>query len=103
MSRYTLDRDGKTVTITLPGDLFVDGVEELKEMVAAAIEDGVIDVIIDMAHTNYIDAAALELLLAIQNSICSGENGLKLIHIPKPLFHFFLQLRVIERLNAQVG
>lgn len=103
MSRYTLEREGKSVTITLAGDLFVDGVAELKDLVGAAVEDGVKEVILDMVHTNDIDASALELLLAIQNSLYDGVNGLKLIHIPKGLFSFLSQLRVIERLNAQVG
>jgi ABC-type transporter Mla MlaB component len=103
MSRYTLEREGTSVTITLAGDLFIDGVTELKELVGAAVEDGVKEVILDMVHTHDLDASALELLLAIQNSIWDGVNGLKLIHIPKGLFSFLSQLRVIERLNAQVG
>jgi ABC-type transporter Mla MlaB component len=103
MSRFTLEREGTSVTITLAGDLFIDGVAELKELVGAAVEDGVKEVILDLGQTNDLDASALELLLAIQNSICDGMNGLKLIHVPKGLFSFLSQLRVIERLNAQVG
>jgi anti-anti-sigma regulatory factor len=102
MSDYTLQRQGATVAIALKEALSAEAVPELKDLIAAAVEDGVKDVILDFSQTKGLDASGLELLLAIQNSLYSERKGLRLTHVPRNLYSLLYQLRVAERLNAQV-
>jgi ABC-type transporter Mla MlaB component len=102
MSEYTLQRQGSTIAIALKETLHVGVVPELKELIAAAVEDGVMEVTLDFSATKELDASGLELLLAIKNSLYGEKNSLRLTHVPRNLFSLLKQLRVVERLNAQM-
>lgn len=102
MSEYTLQRQGTTIAITLKEALCGGDVPELKDLLAAAVEDGVKEVTLDFSRTKELDASGLELMLAIQNSLFHEKKGLRLTHVPRNLFSLLFQLRIVERLNAQM-
>lgn len=102
MSRFSLEREGPKVKVTVATDLTAETVPELRELLCAIQEDGVTDLALDLAGAKAIDATGISLLLATANSYRGGSRHLAVQSVPRSIFSLFQTLRISHRLNAQV-
>lgn len=103
MSRFVLEREGTKVTVAVGSDLSAEVTPELRELLCAAQEDGVKELVLDFSQTKSLDAAGLALLIAAHNSFYDEQRTLRLVNIPRNLFALLEKLRLNERLGAQTG
>ena len=68
MSRFSLEREGPKVKVTVATDLTAETVPELRELLCAIQEDGVTDLTLDLSGTQVLDATGISLLVATANS-----------------------------------
>ena len=59
MSRYSLEREGTKVRVTMVAELTVSFVPELRELLCAIHDDGVQDLVLDFSKTTALDVAGL--------------------------------------------
>jgi anti-anti-sigma factor len=103
MSRFPLEREGAKVKVTMGAELTVSFVPELRELLCAIKDDGVLYLVLDCSKTTFLDTAGLSLLLAARNGFSQDGRTLKLTGLQAPLFSLLETLRLEKRLNAEMG
>lgn len=103
MSRFLLEREGAKVKVMIGSDLSAATAPELRELLCAVQEDGVTDLALDFSGTMVIDATGIALLVATGNSYRSGDKHLALVAVPRGIFSLLQNLRLSQRLGAQMG
>jgi anti-anti-sigma factor len=103
MSRFSLEREGTKVKVTLGTELTVSFVPELRELLCAIQEDGVLDLVLDFSKTMFLDTAGLSLLLAVRNGYSQEGRSFKLADMQLPVFSLLETLHLEKRLNAEIG
>jgi anti-anti-sigma factor len=102
LSRFPLEREGTKVKVTMGSELTVSFVPELRELLCAIQDDGVLELVLDFSQTMFLDTAGLSLLLAARNCFSQGKS-LKLTSMRRPVFSVLESLRLEKRLNAEIG
>jgi anti-anti-sigma factor len=103
MNNFVIERQGTKVRVILGAELIVGVVPELRELLCAIQDDGVIELELDLSKTAFLDTAGLSLLLATRNSFAPGQKSLKLVGIQPSIYELLKTLRLNQRLNAQMG
>ena len=103
MSRYSLERKGLKVKVTMGPELTVSCVPELRELLCAIQDDGVQDLVLDFSKTTFLDTAGLSLLLAARNGFSQEGRSLKLARVQPSIFSLLKTLCLDQRLNAEMG
>ncbi len=103
MSRFSLEREGSKVKVTLGTELTVSFVPELRELLCAVQDDGVQELVLDFSNTTFLDTAGLSLLLAARNAFSQEGRTLKLARVQPSVFSLLETLRLGQRLNAEMG
>ena len=101
MSRFSLEREGPNVKLTIATDLTAEVVPELRELLCAIQEDGVTDLSLDLSGAKALDATGISLLVATGNSYRGGNKRLTLRSVPRSIFSLLQSLRIARRLGAQ--
>ena len=103
MSRFSLERSGAKVKLAIGAELTVSCVPELRELLCAIQDDGVLELVLDFSQTMFLDTAGLSLLLAARNGFSHEGKSLKLTSVQPPVFSLFETLHLEKRLNAEMG
>jgi anti-anti-sigma regulatory factor len=103
MGRFLLEREGPKVTVKIGAGLTVETASELRELLCAIQEDGVTDLSLDFSGTTALDATGVALLVAAANSYRGGDKRLSVLSVPRSMFTLMQTLRIVQRLNAQMG
>ena len=103
MSRFSLERNGNKVKLAIGAELTVYCVPELRELLCAIQEDGVLELVLDFAKTMFLDTAGISLLFAARNSFSQEGRSLKLECVQPSVFSLLETLRLEKRLNAEMG
>src|ERR1700690_76521 len=103
MGRFPLEREGTKVKVTLGAELTVSCVPELRELLCAIQDDGVLELALDFSKTMFLDTAGISLLLAARNDFSQDGRSFKLDCVPAPVFSLLETLRLEKRLNAEMG
>lgn len=84
-------RDADTCTVTLEGEVDVYTAPRLKEELVSAIEDGCVNVIVDLEQVGFIDSSGLGVLVSalrrarerdgVVRIVCTRDNILKIFRI----------------------
>ena len=84
-------RDGQQCTVTLDGEGDVYTAPRLKEELVSAIEDGCVNVIVDLEKVGFIDSSGLGVLVSalrrardrdgVERIVCTRDNILKILRI----------------------
>lgn len=87
----TTERDSDVCLLTLSGEVDVYAAPRLKEELVSAIEDGCVNVIVDLERVSFIDSSGLGVLVsALRRArerdgtvriVCTRENVLKILRI----------------------
>jgi anti-anti-sigma factor len=103
MSRFSLERNGNKVKLAIGGELTVSCVPELRELLCAIQDDGVLELALDFSKTMFLDTAGISLLLAARNDFSQDGRSFKLDCVQAPVFSLLETLRLEKRLNAEMG
>jgi len=103
MSRFSLEREGTRVKVTMGSELTVSFVPELRELLCAIRDDGVRDLVLGFSKTTFLDTAGLSLLLAARNGFSLDGRTFKMVGLQAPVFSLLETLRLEKRLNAEMG
>jgi anti-anti-sigma factor len=103
MSRFPLEREGAKVKVAMGTELTVSFVPELRELLCAIEDDGVVDLELDFSKIIFLDTAGLSLLLAARNNFSQSNKAIKLAGVQPAIFSLLKTLGLAERLNAQMG
>jgi anti-sigma B factor antagonist len=84
-------RDGNQCTVTLDGEVDVYTAPRLKEELVSVIEDGCVNVIVDLDKVGFIDSSGLGVLVSalrrarerdgVVRIVCTRDNILKIFRI----------------------
>jgi len=103
VSRFSLERNGNKVKLAIGAELTVSCVPELRELLCAIQDDGVLELVLDFSQTMSLDTAGLSLLLATGNGFSQDGRSLKLASVQPPVFSVLETLHLEKRLNAEMG
>jgi anti-anti-sigma factor len=103
MSRFSLERKGLKVKVTMGPELTVSCVPELRELLCAIQDDGVRDLVLDFSKTTFLDTAGLSLLLAARNGFSQEGRSLQLARVQPSILSLLKTLCLDQRLNAEMG
>jgi anti-anti-sigma factor len=101
MDRFSLEREGPKVKVTIATDLTAETVPELRDLLCAIQEDGVTDLALDLSGAKVLDATGISLLVATANSYRGGSKHLTLRSVPRNIYSLFQTLRIARRLGAK--
>lgn len=91
-----VDKELKTKTFTLEGELDVHNVKNLKSEVSEALESESWSYILDMDKVSYLDSSGLGMLVYIKKEIGHSCGSLKIINIQAPVLNVFKLTRLDE-------
>ncbi len=98
-----IDKNTKTKTFVLEGELDVHNVKNLKSAVSESLEDeNGWTYILDMGDVTYLDSSGLGMLVYIKKEISHEEGDLKIINIQSQVFNVFKLTRLDEFFNLSV-
>lgn len=103
MSRFSLERSGHKVKLAIGAELTVSCVPELRELLCAIRDDGVLELALDFSKTMFVDTAGISLLLAARNGFSQDGRNLKLELVQPSIFSLLETLHLAKRLNAEMG
>jgi anti-sigma B factor antagonist len=103
MSRFLLERDGAKVKVMIGNDLSAETATELRELLCAVLEDGGIDLTLDLSGMTLLDATGIALLIATANSYHGSDKHLTLLSVPRGIFSLLESLRIAQHLGGRLG
>jgi anti-anti-sigma factor len=93
---YTIHRDGDTITVTPEGDVALETVPVLREVLRNVVEsheNGRIDV--DMSAVTFLDSSGIGVLVAAQRA-AAGRGTSLMLREPGPMIKMVLQIAHLE-------
>jgi anti-sigma B factor antagonist len=97
---FSQSRDGSGVTVvTVEGQLVVGNRQELKDLVADALDKGERRILIDFSQTGYIDSSGLGALVSISKRVREAGGELRLSGLNEDLRSLF-ELTKLDTLFA---
>ncbi len=92
-----IDKNAKTKTFVLEGELDVHNVKNLKSAVSESLEnENGWTYILDLGEVSYLDSSGLGMLVYIKKEIGHEEGNLKIINIQSQVFNVFKLTRLDE-------
>ena len=86
---FTASTQSDVTIIEAEGQLIVGNRQELKQLVLDAIDKGAKKVLVDFAHTGYIDSSGLGVLVSLAKKIREGGGDLRLANLNDDLQTLF--------------
>ena len=66
--------DGKIVVIDVPNRLTIDTADELKKQLKNLVDDGIVQVVVNLAETDYMDSSGLGAIVS-KIAVTRSKNG----------------------------
>ena len=103
--RFTTEKQGDTVVVSVGGQLIVGNRQELKQIVLDQVERGERKFLIDFSQTGYIDSSGLGVLVSLSKKIREQGGELQLRHLNDDLRTVFelTKLDTLFRLGDSGG
>ena len=94
---YQINKETKTKTFVLEGELDVHNVKNLKSAVSESLENEEgWSYILDLGNVSYLDSSGLGMLVYIKKEITHEEGNLKIINVQSQVFNVFKLTRLDE-------
>ncbi len=94
---YQINKEAKTKTFVLEGELDVHNVKNLKSAVSESLENEEgWSYILDLGNVSYLDSSGLGMLVYIKKEITHEEGNLKIINVQSQVFNVFKLTRLDE-------
>jgi len=92
----TVGRDGDVLAVLPRGDLYMDSIVVLRELLKQAIESGEhARVAIDMQDVTFLDSSGIGMLVAAQRA-AAARNITLMLHDPGPMIRMVLQIANLD-------
>ncbi len=86
----TLDVDDKTATVRFGGELDLDAAPQMRARLDEAFtSDGVAEILVDLAATEFVDSTALGALMAAHNRAVESNIGFRVVNVPPRVERLF--------------
>ena len=84
-----------TKTVIRPlGDVVASSAPEIRSTMRGALERGVQDLEVDLAHVQMVDSVGIGLLIAAHNSLSKVGGKLAVVHASKDLLELFHMMNI---------
>ena len=89
-----VDHQGDTAVLHLGGDLVAATAADLRPRLRALTQDGVRELVFDLAGTNMVDSSGIGLLMAAHNSMTRTGGTIRVIHASPEIQELFQSMRL---------
>lgn len=94
---------GTRTVFVLDGDLDVHSAPLVQQAVAVAVDEGASDVVLDLAHIDFVDSSGIGVLIACHKR-AAGQDGRLIVRSPAPRVARLLEITTLDRvLNIEDG
>jgi anti-sigma B factor antagonist len=100
MANYNIQATGKNCSVTPTGDLTAHVVPELQAAIKQQLQQGVSEVVFDLAATAMLDSSGIGLLIATSNSLSRQQGRVRVINVAPDILQLLQSMRLVTRLNA---
>jgi anti-anti-sigma factor len=100
MLPYSIEINQSVGLVVLKGDLTAPLVAGLQAVLKEAIEQGVKELVFDLAKAGMVDSSGIGLLIAASNSLGQIGAKLRVINLSPDILELFCSMRLNGRLNA---
>ena len=90
----------KPIVITPESDIVGNSSHELKKELSVFIENGKIDIKLDLHKVRMIDSLGIGVLVATRNALRQANGGFCIVNLNEDLTELFSNMRIIEFLNV---
>lgn len=89
------------ITLTLEGDIVSNKAQEIKEVIAGAIDKDAqgIQLVLDLSKVSYVDSIGIGILIATHNSLKNKGGKLKIINASDDIKNLFKTMRLDKHIE----
>jgi anti-sigma B factor antagonist len=92
--------DKKAVVRPVEGDIVAASISELRSEMKAAVDQGVRELVIDLADVHMVDSSGIGLLISAYNSLRKVGGHLAVIHVSSELLELFQTMRMHQHFSV---
>ena len=100
MPEFSITQSDTHGHITLEGNLTATLVPELQAALKRSMDQGVNELVFDLANTTMLDSSGIGLLVAAANSAAKTKGWLQVINAAPEILHLLQAMRLVARLNV---
>src|SRR5947209_3428158 len=95
--------EDKVVIRPAGDDIVAASVPELRSKMRAAVEEGVREMVVDLAGVHMVDSSGIRLLISAHNSLSKAGGRLAVIHASRDILELFKTLRMHQHFSVSGG
>lgn len=96
----TVFREGdKAVIRPTGGDIVAASVQELRATMRGVVEEGIRELVVDLAETHMVDSSGIGLLISAYNSLRRVGGSLAVIHASAEILELFQTMRMHQHFS----
>ena len=92
--------DNKAVVRPLGDTIVAATLPELRSKMRGIVDDGVTDLVVDLAEVRMVDSSGIGLIIAAYNSLRKVGGQLALIHVSSELMDLFRTMRMHQHFSV---
>ena len=100
MPDYQVTRNDRQGIVVPNGRLTADVVPGLQAALRDALEQGLDDLVFDLADTAMVDSSGMGLLIAAGNSLARRHGGIRVINASSDILQLLQSMRLTDRLHV---
>jgi anti-anti-sigma factor len=94
MSSYQVVQESAQARIILGGDLILSSVSEARQAIKQLMQDGVTDLVVDLANVRILDSSGIGYLVSVFNSFAKINGKLAVVNASTDVFDLLLSMRL---------
>lgn len=94
MIKFSSAKENAFTVITLEGRLVAGNHDDLRNCVKQMLNDGIVNIILEMSEVGSVDSSGIGFLAALHNSLKKAGGELQVRDLSKDIFEFFTALRL---------
>lgn len=101
MNSCSIERNGKSVTVIMKGDLTASVISEIQAGLKKELERDTKEVAFDLNATVMLDSSGIGLLVATSNSLGRIQGRMSVTGVSSDIFQLLQSMRLVSRLNVK--
>jgi anti-anti-sigma factor len=89
-----ITKDNTRAEVRLDGDLVSTATDRVREELRAVVNDGVTELVLDMADVTVVDSVGLGLVIALHNTLTKGGGTIKVTNVSHDILDLFRSMRL---------
>ena len=100
MEKYAIEIIDRNCRVTMQGDLTASVVPELQGVLKEKLQQGIDEVVFDLATTVMLDSSGIGLLIAASNTMGRQKGRISVLNVSPDILQLLQSMRLAGRLNA---